>query len=117
MVDVTLVISSMQAEMSLLPNATVMSWKTAEQFSSFCAGEFRQYPHDASAGIPKLYTAEGEQSPALAYYSLLSDVGIGCGSAELASLPLQPGAFPSPSICSTSARALPSLSTWSGWMP
>jgi len=84
MVDVTLVISGLQAEMSLMPNATVSGWKTANDFNFFCMQQFQRYPKGTASGIQQMYIKESLQSPALAYYSLLSDVGVSCGFQQLA---------------------------------
>lgn len=83
MMDVTLVLATMSAEMSFVPNATVASWKGAQAFDSFCSDEFAGYPGGAAEQMPHLYRQEAAESPALAYYSALADVGVTCAFQQL----------------------------------
>eukprot|EP00041_Stephanoeca_diplocostata_P024727 m.634974 g.634974 ORF g.634974 m.634974 type:complete len:473 (-) comp22581_c0_seq72:231-1649(-) len=84
LIQVPLVISSMQAEMDLSPNASVDAWTTAQQFNTFCDQQFSAYDANVSPGLQKTYKTAAEANASLAYYTLNADIGQTCASRVLA---------------------------------
>jgi len=82
-IDVPLIVQSMQAETDYAPKVEIANWTTAD-FDRFVASTFAGWPVSTAADIRAAYSSVAAQSGALAYYVLDADIGITCGTAAVA---------------------------------
>eukprot|EP00035_Acanthoeca_spectabilis_P016817 m.351907 g.351907 ORF g.351907 m.351907 type:complete len:573 (-) comp16580_c1_seq1:501-2219(-) len=92
MINVPLIVQTMQAETDYAPSRAVADW-SAVNFSNFITTSFASWGRGAATAINSMYSNVSQKSGTLAYYTLDADIGITCGSAAVATAAVKRGSY------------------------